>query len=137
MELIQLQWLRIQNKALTFLMLIPVICMGWMPHSFGKCTVAYHWRNWKPCIISLLINGGCSFEINGVFVGDNELVLLNVHESPKIKHLSFSDKRNQTQPINPLKAKVFNWTLEEKEKLLIARCEYEKMRRANESEEFI
>ena len=34
-------------------------------------------------------------------------------------------------------ARVFNWTLEEKEKLLFARCEYEKRRNANESEEFI
>ena len=29
LELIQLQWLRIKNKALTFLMFIPVICMGY------------------------------------------------------------------------------------------------------------
>ena len=47
----------------------------------------------------LLINRGCSFEIKGVFVRINELVLQNPHESPKIKHLPLSDKRNQTQPI--------------------------------------
>ena len=29
LELIQLQWLRIDNKVLTFLMVIPVICMGY------------------------------------------------------------------------------------------------------------
>ena len=34
-------------------------------------------------------------------------------------------------------AKVLNWTLREKEKLLIARCEHEERRRANESEESI
>ena len=56
--------------------------------------------------------------------------------SPKIKYLPFCDKRNQTQPIKK-EARVLNWSLEEKEKLLIARCEYEKKRNANESEEFI
>ena len=34
----------------------------------------------------LLINRGCSFEVKGVFVSDNKLVLQNV-QSPKIKYL--------------------------------------------------
>ena len=50
-------------------------------------------------IISLLINRGCSFEINGAFGRDNELVLQNVRESPKMKRLPLSGKRNQTQPV--------------------------------------
>ena len=57
---------------------------------------AYHWRNWKNCIIFanfLLTNRGCSIEIKGVFARDNELDLHNVHESPKIEHLPFSDMR--------------------------------------------
>ena len=58
-------------------------------------------------IISLLINRTCSFEISGPFVGDNELVLQNVHGSPKMKRLPFSGTRNQTQPINSREAKVF------------------------------
>ena len=69
-------------------MLIPVICTG-CPIHLGNA-LAYHSRNGKPCIISLLIiNRGCSFEINGAFVGDNELVLQNVHESPKIETVTF------------------------------------------------
>ena len=31
--------------------------------------------------------------MKGVFVGDNELDLHNVHESPSIEHLPFSDMR--------------------------------------------
>ena len=57
---------------------------------------AYHWRNWKNCIIFanfLPTKRGCSIEIKGVFVRDNELDLHNVHESPKIEHLPFSDMR--------------------------------------------
>ena len=43
--------------------------------------------------ISCLQNRGCSIEIKGVFAIDNELDLHNVHESPKIEHLPFSDMR--------------------------------------------
>ena len=46
----------------------------------------------------LLINRACSFEVKGVFVRDNKLVLQNV-QSPKIKYLRFCDKRNQSNPI--------------------------------------
>ena len=84
--------------------------------------------------ISCLQIGVVPFEIKGVFVRDNELDLQNVHESPKIEHLPFSDKRNQTQPIKR-KRKSLTEIPEEKEKQLIARREYEKRRRANESEE--
>ena len=49
----------------------------------------------EDLIISLLMNRCCSFKINGAFVGDNELVLQNGHESQKC----FSGKRNQTKPI--------------------------------------
>jgi len=74
-----------------------------MPNLFGKCTLLTIEGIEKPCIIfanTLLINRGFSFEVKGVFVRDNELVLQNVHESPKkIKYLPFSNKRNQTQPI--------------------------------------
>ena len=58
----------------------------------------------------------------------------NVHESPKIEHLPFGGKRNQTQPIKR-KQKSLTETPGAKEKRLIARCEYEKRRRVNESEE--
>ena len=79
-----------------------------MSHSFGKCR---NWRNWKPC---------------------NDLQ--NVHESPKIEHLPFRNKRNQTQHMKR-KQKSLTETPEEKEKQVIARHEYEKWRRVNESEE--
>lgn len=65
-----------------------------MPHSFGKCTLLtiegieiFLFANF------LLTNRGCSFGIKGVFVRDNELDLQNVHESPKIEHLPFSDRK--------------------------------------------
>ena len=70
-----------------------------MPHSFGKCTlltiegienlVSYFQ-------ISCSQVGVVPFEIKGVFVRDNQPNLQNIHESPKIKHLLFSNKRNQT-----------------------------------------
>ena len=95
---------RIQNKALT------VLCsFQWFArdaHLFEKCT----WRNWKPCIIFanfLLTNRGCSIEIKGVFVRDDELDLHNVHESPKIEHLSFSDMRKGE---GQMKVKADLWT---------------------------
>ena len=76
---------------------------------------------------ALYHSSSCSFEIKGAFVRDSELDLQNVHETPKIVHLPFSDKRNQTQPIKR-KQKPYTETLEEKEKRLPARREYEKGR---------
>ena len=61
-----------------------------------------------------------AFEIKGVFVRDNELDLQNVHESPKIEHLPFRNKRNQTQHMKR-KKKSLTETPEEKEKRLFAR----------------
>ena len=69
-----------------------------------------------------------------LIVRDNELDLQNVHEGPKIEHLLFRNKRNQTQSIKR-KWKSFTETLEGKEKWFIARHEYEKRRTVNESEE--
>ena len=92
LESIQLHWLGIKNKDLTFLMLIPVICMGYPFIKLGIALLKIIFAN------ILLINRGCSFEVKGVFVRYNKLVLQNV-QSPKIKYLPFCDKRNQTQPI--------------------------------------
>ena len=108
-----------------------------MPHSFGKCTLLTieGIENLVSYLqISCLQIGVVPFEIKGVIVRDNGPDLQNVHESPKIKHLPFSNKRNQTQPIKR-KWKCLTETREEKEKRSIARREYEKRRRANESEE--
>ena len=108
-----------------------------MPHSFGKFTLLTIERieNLVSYLqISCLQIGVVPFEIKGVFVRGNEPDLQTVHESPEIKHLPFSNKRNQTQPIKK-KWKCLTETPEEKEKRLIARREYEKRRRANESEE--
>ena len=74
-----------------------------MPHSFGKCTLLTieGIENLVSYLnISCLQIGFVPFEIKGVFVRDNELDLQNVHESPKIEHLLFRNKRNlQTQSI--------------------------------------
>ena len=75
--------------------------------------------------ISCLQIGVVPFETIGVFVRDNELDLQNVQESPKIEHLPFRNKRNQTQHMKR-KQKSLTETPEEKEKQLIARHEYEK-----------
>ena len=105
-----------------------------MPHSFGKCTLLTieGIENLVSYLnISCLQIGFVSFEIKGVLVWDNELDLQNVHKSPKIEHLLFRNKRNQTQHMKR-KQKSLTETPEEKEKRLIARREYEKRRRVNE-----
>ena len=97
LELIQLQWLRIQHFWCSFLW------FAWDTPFIWELHFGYHWRNLKPCIIFanvLLINRSCSFEVKGVFVRDNKLEFAKV-QSPKIKYmyLPVCDKRNQTQPI--------------------------------------
>ena len=80
-----------------------------MPHSFGKCTLLTieGIQNLVSYLqISCLQIGVVPFEIKGVFVRDNEPDLHNVHESPKIEPLPFSNNRNQTQPIKT--KSVFN-----------------------------
>ena len=116
-------------------MLTSVICTG-CPTYLGNalCLTLKELKTFIIFANILLINRGCFFEIKGVFIRNNELVLQNVHESPKIKHLPFSDIRNQTQPNKRKQKSLTEPDLEEKEKLLIARCEYEKRRNANESE---
>ena len=108
-----------------------------MPHSFGKCTLLTieGIENLASYLqISCLQIGVVPFEIKGVFVRDNEPDLHNVHDSPKIERLPFSNKGNQTQPIKR-KWKSLTETPKEKEKRLIVRQKYEKRRRVNESEE--
>ena len=56
---------------------------------------------------------------------DNEPDLQNVHKSPKIEHLPFRNKRNQTQHMKR-KQKSLTETPEKKEKQVIAKHEYEK-----------
>ena len=99
-----------------------------MPHSFGKCTLLTieGIENLVSYLnISCLQIGFVPFEIKGVFVRDNELDLQNVHESPKIEHLPFRNKRNQTQHMKR-KQKSSTEMAEEKEKRVIAKHEYEK-----------
>ena len=94
-----------------------------MPHSFGKCTLLTieGIENLVSYLkISCLQIGVVPFEIKGVFVRDNELDLQNVHESPKIEHLPFRNKRNQTQHMKR-KQKSLTEMPEEKEKWLFAR----------------
>ena len=108
-----------------------------MPYSFGKCsllTIEGIENLVSYLNISCLKIGFFPFEIKGVFVKDNEPDLQNVHKSPKIEHLPFRNKRNQTQHMKR-KQKSLTETPEEKEKRVIAKHEYEKRRRVNESEE--
>ena len=109
-----------------------------MPHSFGKWLTLLTIEGIENVVsylnISCLQIEFVPFEIKGFFVRDNELDLQNVHESPKIEHLPFRNKRNQTQYMKR-KQKSLTEMPEEKEKWLIARHEYEKQRRVNESEE--
>ena len=89
-----------------------------MPHSFGKCnllTIEGIENLVSYLKISCLQIGVVPFEITGVFVRDNELDLQNVHESPKIEHLPFRNKRNQTQHMKR-KQKSLTEMPEEKEK---------------------
>ena len=89
-----------------------------MPHSFGKCnllTIEGIENLVSYLKISCLQTGVVPFEIKGVFVRDNELDLQNVHESPKIEHLPFRNKRNQTQYMK-WKQKSLTEMPEEKEK---------------------
>ena len=99
-----------------------------MPYSFEKCTmltIEGIENRVSYLKISCLQIGVVPFEIKGVFVRDNELDLQNVHKSPKIEHLPFRNKRNQTQHMKR-KQKSLTETPEEKEKQVIARHEYEK-----------
>ena len=108
-----------------------------MPHSLGKCTLLTieGTENLVSYLqISCLKIGVVSFEIKGVFVRHNEPDLHNVHDSPKIQRLPFSNKRNQTQPIER-KSKSLTETPEERDERFIVRLEYDKRRRVNESEE--
>ena len=89
-----------------------------IPHSFGKCTLLTieEIENLVSYLnIFCLQIGFVPFEIKGVFVRDNELDLQNVHESPKIEHLPFRNKRNQTQYMKR-KQKSLTEMPEEKEK---------------------
>ena len=105
-----------------------------MPHSFRKCTLLTieGIENLVSYLnISCLQIGFVPFEIKGVFVRDNELDLQNVHESPKIEHLPFRNKRNQTQHMKR-KQKSLTEMPEEKEKQQLLNRE---KKRANESSE--
>ena len=74
-----------------------------IPHSFGKSTLLTS-EGIKSLVlhspISCLQIGVIPFELKVVLVRDSEHDLQNVHDSPKIEHWPFSNKSNQTQPIN-------------------------------------
>ena len=92
--------------------------LHWMPHSFRKCTLLTieGIENLVSYLnISCLQIGFVPFEIAVVFVKDNELDLQNVHESPKMEHLPFRNKRNRTQHMKR-KQKSLTEMPEEKEK---------------------
>ena len=74
-------------------MLISVICTGCPVHLGNALCLPLKELKKLYHICKFPAYRGCSIEIKGVFVRDHELDLHNVHESPKIEHLPFSDMR--------------------------------------------
>ena len=83
LESIQLHWLGIKNKDLTFLMLIPVICMGYPFIKLGIALLKIIFAN------ILFINRGCFFEVKGVFVRDKKICFAKCSESKKKPNTSY------------------------------------------------
>ena len=99
-------------------MFIPGICMG-CPTHLGN-VLCLPLKELKTLYHICLKIRFVPFEIEGVFVRDNELDLQNVQESLKIEHLPFRNKRNQTQHMKR-KQKSLTEKPEEKEKRLFSR----------------
>jgi len=109
-----------------------------MPHSFGKCTflsieglenlVSYLQMSYSE-------EGVVPFEIKGVLISDCQPYLEGVQNSQKNEGSPSNDKNNPKQFVNR-KRKCSGETADIREKRLIARCEYERKRKANESEVF-
>lgn len=106
-----------------------------IPHSFGKCTLL-HTEGMEYLVsylqISSLQAGVVPFDIKGVFVSDCQIELPSVHENQKSGDMPIEVNWNET---NKRKQKCSAETAEEKEKGLIAKCQYEKNKKAKESEE--
>ena len=107
-----------------------------MPHSFGKCTLLSI-EGLKNIVSYLQMScsevGVVPFEIKGVLISDCQLDLKSVQNSQKNEE-SPSDKKNPKKLVNR-KRKCSSEITDIREKRLIARREYEKKRKANESEE--
>ena len=78
--------------------------------------------------------GVVPFEIKGVLISDCQLDLKSVQNSQKNEESPSSDKKNPKKLVNR-KRKCSSEIADIREKRLIARREYEKKRKANESEE--
>ena len=109
-----------------------------MPHSFGKCTLLSieGTENAVSYLqISCLQTGVVPFEVKGVIISDNKPDLESVHNtgSQKNENLSWNDELNPKQLVNR-KQKCSSEIADVKEKQSTARSEYEKLRRAIESE---
>ena len=106
------------------------------PHSFGKCTFLS--IEGLENLVSYL-QMSCSevevvpFEIKGVLISDSQFDLESVQKNEE--SLS-SDKNNPKHLVNR-KRKCSGETADIREKRLITRCEYERKRKANESEVFL
>ena len=84
-----------------------------------------------------MFSAGCTeapFEIKGVLISDCQPGLESVQNSQKNEESPSSDKNNPKQLVNR-KRKCSGETADIRGKRLIARREYEKKRKANESEE--
>lgn len=74
------------------------------------------------------------FKIKGVLISDCQPDLESVQKSQKNEELPSNEKNNPKQLVNRNR-ECSGETADIREKRLIARCEYEKKRKANESEE--
>ena len=104
-----------------------------MPYLFGKSTLLYieDMENHVSYLqVSSLQAEVVPFEIKDVFVSDCELP--SVYENQKSDDMLIEVHLNET---NKRKRKCSAETPEEKEKGLVAKCQYEKNKKANESEE--
>ena len=107
-----------------------------MPHSFGKCTLLS--IEGLENLVSYL-QMSCSevrvvpFEIKGVLISDCQPDLESVQNSQKNEESPSSDKNNPKQLVNR-KRKCSGETADIREKRLVARCEYERKKKANEIE---
>lgn len=107
-----------------------------MPHSFGKCTLLSI-EGLENLVSYLQMScsevGVVPFEIKGVLISDCQPDLESVQNSQKNEESPSSDKNNPKQLVNR-KRKCSGETADIREKRLVARCEYERKKKANEIE---
>ena len=129
--------LRTLKEVLKYLIHIPRICLG-CPIHLGRALcftlktwkTLYHINKFPP--FERKQAEVVPFEIKDVFVSDCQIELPSVYENQKSDDMLIEVHLNET---SKRKRKCSAETPEEKEKGLIAKCQYEKNKKANESKE--